>query len=341
MKYLVFFTLALLSKSLLCQTYYNPNDDVNLNLTIAYEEPFEPINWAEIGQNFNNQLLIEAQRREALKRHYAEIAFKTSASIQENIHLTSDNDINKLILELKSVALEQVTMLTSMLKAGLYGHNTTRYEEDLKNVFYQFINANQNLLFVVKYQFNSRQALISEQELNQFNSNFKQALEAIDEISPASNNEFIFKLDKTLYRGSDYIKSSNILEFIMDCCSGNIDQYKIAYTELKEQEEQRKAEESKRRQEFKAEVSKSRQDFIETLSSKEKEKFLKSESKFLFKSGSFHWIYSAKKKRVKELIEDGQYYNFQNPAWHNISERSIEHQLRSVYQHLLMYQSGQ
>ena len=102
--------MRLLSTALAClisvsgfgQIYYYPEDDIDVNLTITVKEPFKPINYAELSQNFNDQLQAEVQRREALKRHYDDIAHQTISSIQSSLHLTSDNQINSLILKLQS-----------------------------------------------------------------------------------------------------------------------------------------------------------------------------------------------------------------------------------------------
>ena len=56
------------------QTYYNPKDEINITLTI--KEPFKPINYYEIGKNFNNMLQEEAARREALKGSVASNVMK-------------------------------------------------------------------------------------------------------------------------------------------------------------------------------------------------------------------------------------------------------------------------
>ena len=65
MRYKVIILLTTLAISgdikLGAQTYYNPTDEINITLTI--KEPYTPINYYEIGQNFNNILQEEAARR--------------------------------------------------------------------------------------------------------------------------------------------------------------------------------------------------------------------------------------------------------------------------------------
>ena len=97
MKILFLFLILALSISANSQTYYNPPNTIKL--TVEIKEPYKPINWAEIGANFNNAINAEIQRREKLKRYYDDILYQTTNSINTNTLLTNDNEINsKLIL---------------------------------------------------------------------------------------------------------------------------------------------------------------------------------------------------------------------------------------------------
>ena len=75
MKKLCFLLLLLPFVCLSQTTYYNPSQ--KLDITITVKEPFERVNYAEIGQNFNNAMQTELAKREALKKYYENIYYET------------------------------------------------------------------------------------------------------------------------------------------------------------------------------------------------------------------------------------------------------------------------
>jgi hypothetical protein len=106
MKKLCFLLLLLPFVCLSQTTYYNPIQ--KLDITITVKEPFERVNYAEIGQNFNNAMQTELAKREALKKYYENIYYETKNSIYENSIFTNDYNIDKLIINLQSSAIKKL-----------------------------------------------------------------------------------------------------------------------------------------------------------------------------------------------------------------------------------------
>ena len=320
MKYLILTLSVLQSHFTIGQTYYNPDNSIDLNLTIEIIEPFEPINYAEIAQDFNNTMQEIVARREALKNYYDMIAYETINSIQSNIHLTSDNEINKIIVNLKSTTISDVQILNGMLKSGQYGRDTGRYERDLRNVFRTFIDANQNLLYCLKSKHNSLANLTNESEKNDFSELCKETFRTIGEITRKTPFEIQFNLKQSLYKGSNFISQNQLLYFVEDCLSGNLSQFKNDYILKKERDEKARQEEIRRIEKANEQeqnrlmnlqnsVLDKRNKLLADLSPQNKLNFLKSEVKHLYKTKQFHWR-GASKKEVKAEVENSQYYKF-------------------------------
>ena len=140
-KLVIILTTVLIASNinLSAQTYYNPKDELNITLTI--KEPYKPVNYYEIGQNFNNMLQEEAARREALKKYYDQIYFETKSSVSRNTYLTNDNTLNDKIMLLQNAALENLDRLNKSLKMGMI--KPDNYEMYLKSCYYNYINDNQ------------------------------------------------------------------------------------------------------------------------------------------------------------------------------------------------------
>lgn len=299
------------------QTYYSPEEDINVNLTITIKEPYKPINYSEITQNFNDQLQAEVQRREALKRYYDDIAYQTINTIQTSTYLTSDNQLNSFILELQSKAIENTNMFNRLLKSGYYGRNTNKYEQDVRSGFTSFINANQNLLYVLKYKVNTISLMLNQNEINEFNETYQLALKCVDKFSFNSDyNSVYFHLNKCLYLGNEKNKCSSLLNFISSACEGNLNKYKQAYKTKKEAKAQAdkliadaKALEAKRLISLQTDVLKRREDFLRDLSKSELKHFLKSEINFLWESKAFSSS-GNKLMKDKKTIKEHQKFGF-------------------------------
>lgn len=206
------------------QTYYNPKDEINITLTI--KEPFKPINYYEIGKNFNNMLQEEAARREALKRYYDQIYFETRNSVSTNTYLTDENTLNQKILLLQNATLENLDRLNKQLKMGM--EKPENYEMHLKSCYYNYINDNQIFLNLSRYKFIKLAENKNNSLINKFNNDFKIALNSIISFNVENN--------KTEYRAvglTEEIASEDnqdikyLYRFITNACDGNLEQYKI------------------------------------------------------------------------------------------------------------------
>ena len=64
------------------QIYFEDKQTIDLNITV--KEPFKPINYAEIGKQFNNAFQAEMARRNALKQYYNDIYYQTRDLVMSN-----------------------------------------------------------------------------------------------------------------------------------------------------------------------------------------------------------------------------------------------------------------
>lgn len=168
MKILFLFLILALSISANSQTYYNPQNTIKL--TVEIKEPYKPINWAEIGANFNNAINAEIQRREKLKRYYDDILYQTTNSINTNTLLTNDNEINSKLILLQSTSIETLNMLNRLLKTG--NLKPDDYENELRKTYYDYLGANQIFVNLSIYKKNKINSLKSDVEINEFNRIF-------------------------------------------------------------------------------------------------------------------------------------------------------------------------
>ena len=192
---------------LFCQTYYNPRENINITLTV--KEPYKPVNYAEIGRNFNNALNAETARREALKNYYDQIYFETKNSIISGTYLTNDNSINNKILLLQSASIEHLDVLNRLLKNGM--KQPSEYESQIRSTYSNYINTNQLFLNVSRYQYNKLNELSNEILKAQFNDRFRETLNSISEFS-FNPYGVDFKLTGLIYPSSN---SNKLYDFIL------------------------------------------------------------------------------------------------------------------------------
>ena len=139
--YLLFVCL-IFSKTADAQIYYNPNQSIDLTVTI--KEPYKPINYAEIADNFTSAIKQAAARRDALKRYYDDIAYETKNSIYSNTILTNDYSIDNKILILQQEAIDDIYIKHTLLKSGQL--NPRVYENSVRDIYYSFMRANREML---------------------------------------------------------------------------------------------------------------------------------------------------------------------------------------------------
>ena len=263
------------------QTYYNPKDEINITLTI--KEPFKPINYFEIGKNFNNMLQEEEARREALKRYYDQIYFDTRNSVSTNTYLTDDNTLNQKILLLQNATLENLDRLNKQLKMGMV--KPENYEMHLKSCYNNYINDNQIFLDLSRYKFIKLAENKNDSLINKFNNDFKIALTSITKFSiEANRREFtVVGLAEDLSANEE--KSINQLYgFITNICEGNLAAYQKNWQEKNLILQQKITSATVFNEQWIKMVSKivdSRSDKLKTLNEKEKLKYLKSERQYL------------------------------------------------------------
>ena len=260
------------------QTYYNPRETIDINLTI--QEPYKPINYNQIGQDFNNTLQAELARREALKKYYADIYYQTKASMYENSILTNDYQIDNLILKLRSTADQHVQGLYNLLTSGQLNPNS--FESKIRASYYEYINSNRGLAYLSKYKFQKTNLISSSVDLSEFNLLFDKAINSVSSFNFSySSSKLNFEVTEFMYEGNKSV--DGILSYVTMICDKQID-----IDELKLRLENKLKEDSiKKRQEMK-EISESifgfyatRMNTLNSLTEKEKIKYLKGELKYI------------------------------------------------------------
>ena len=298
------------------QRKYSPEQDINLNLTITIKEPYKPIDYAKINKNFTDALQAEVQRREALKRHYDDLAMQTKSSILSNSYLTSDNNINSLILKLQNNVLEHIDNLNNYLKRGLI--KPTKYEQYVRNGYYNYINTNQTLLYILQYKYNKITSLNDQNLIIEYEDVYNNTLKSIDKFTfNEDDNCIYFYLDELLYKGKKMHKSESLYDFISTSCEGDYEKYKNAVNVEKERQAKVRASKEAleneliiKRQKLHKEMSISRNDYISTLSKKEFSKFLKSEFKYLIQPNVWDCT-GLDKSKIKKSVRKAQEESFE------------------------------
>jgi hypothetical protein len=197
MKKLCFLLLLLPFVSLSQTTYYNPSQKLDINITI--KEPYKPVNYAEIGQNFNNTIQAEIAKREALKKYYENVYYETKKSISENSIFTNDYNIDKLIYKLQLTTINQVDFLYRILSNGQLKPDL--FESEIKNVYYSYNNSNRQLAYISKYKYQKTNSINSSAELSEFNLLFDKVLNSISSFE-ISQGEINFVVNQIIYNGS-------------------------------------------------------------------------------------------------------------------------------------------
>lgn len=129
------------------QIYFQDKETIDLNITI--QEPFKPINYAEIGNQFNDVLQQEIARRNALKQYHNNIYYQTRDLVMSNVMLTGNNILNEKILLLQERVFFRLKMWYTLLGSGQL--NPYSYPNKLKNEYYNFFSANKILLSLYNF----------------------------------------------------------------------------------------------------------------------------------------------------------------------------------------------
>jgi hypothetical protein len=133
--------IILISSGLMAtaQIYYDPGESIDINITV--KEPFKPINYAEIGQDFTNAMQKEVARRNALKIYYDDIAYETKNSVYSNSILTNDYLIDNIIFKLQKKQAED--FILKLNKSNFYDAPIVT-EITLFDIFYNAEENHQN-----------------------------------------------------------------------------------------------------------------------------------------------------------------------------------------------------
>ena len=299
------FVLLGIFGSFICksQTYYNPSQKLDINITV--KEPFKRVNYAEIGQNFNNAMQVELAKREALKQYYENIYYETKNSINENSIFTNDYNIDKLIYNLQSSTIKQIDVLYKLLTQGQKQPNV--YESELKRAYYEYNNSNRQLAYISKYKFQKTNSIKSPEDLSEFNLLFEKVLKSISSFNIDNQGEINFEVNEIVYNGSKSI--NNILTFVSMVCDKQIDfnelrqnfENKLKNDSLKKNDEMRKTTESI--YVFYA----TRLATLNSLNENEKKKYLKNELKFIKKRMPSHYMYYFSKS--DDFIPENNIFN--------------------------------
>lgn len=207
MKNLIIFILLLYSSNLAAQTYYNPRKTLDINIT--FKEPYKPVDYYGISSDFSKRISSESERRELLKKYYDQIIFDTKNSIQENLLLTADSEIDALIFKLNDITYKYLDNLNNLLKRGLLKPN--EYEFKVKNIYYEHINSNKIIVSLYKYKFQRETIINDEEHLREFRSKFQKSISQIQGFKIDGKDKFEFLATGFYSKPKQII---NLLDFV-------------------------------------------------------------------------------------------------------------------------------
>ena len=218
--------IILISSGLMAtaQIYYDPGESIDINITV--KEPFKPINYAEIGQDFTNAMQKEVARRNALKIYYDDIAYETKNSVYSNSILTNDYLIDNIIFKLQKKINDYIDVYQRLLKAGAM--KPRDYENGLREIYSMFTQANREIAYLSRLKMYKLSSLKTVEEKNNFNKNFDKLLNNLDlsigeyevrfklnnsEIQPINNlTNFISKKIDDIIDSNTQANSEDMLE---------------------------------------------------------------------------------------------------------------------------------
>ena len=260
-------------------TYYNPSQKLDINITV--KEPFKRINYAEIGQNFNNSMQNELAKRETLKKYYENIYYETKNSIYESSIFTNDYNIDKLIYKLQSTTIKHIDVLYTLLTQGQKQPNI--FESDLKKVYYEYNNNNRQLAYISKYKYQKTNSISSSNDLSEFNIIFEKVINSISSFTYDYQGNVNFEINEIIYDGSKSI--NNILTFISMVCDKqiNLDELRQKYDAKAKEEALKKREEMRKTAYSIIGFYEIRLKTINSLNENERNKYLKNELEFIKK----------------------------------------------------------
>ena len=196
------------------QTYYNPRESIDITITV--KEPFKPINYAEISQNFNNEIQRVIAERNARKKYYQDIYYQTKSSINSNSVLTNEYEIDQLIFNLQENFNYKIDAIYSQLTSGRLKENL--FESNLRSTYSTYTNANRSLAYLSRFKYQN-------QSNQNFQILFKKVLSHVKGFSVTRYGNVSFMLSGIKYVGSNNV--SSILNYVSEF-STNINKYENA-----------------------------------------------------------------------------------------------------------------
>lgn len=231
MKYSILTVLLVLFAEQICMsqsTYYAPNNNINITLTIR--EPYKPIDWGKFSKDFSNQINAIAAKREAQRKYLDEILFETINSTHSLTQLTNDNIVNACLLNLKSKVIERLNALNYILKQGQI--TPANYESKLRGTYFEYAGANQIFLNLIVYKSNTISTLGTSSDKKSFEDKFNATIGSIFDFE-INDNSISFILSGLSYPNNNL---NNLNQFVTSSCQGQFENYKLRWIEEKSRE---------------------------------------------------------------------------------------------------------
>jgi hypothetical protein len=314
MKYTILTVLFVLLTEQICMsqsTYYAPNNNVNITITIR--EPYKPIDWSKFSNDFSNQINAIVAKREAQKKYLDDILYETINSTHSYTQLTNDNVVNSCLLNLKTKIIERLNVLNNLLKSGQITPES--YESSLRKTYYDYVGANQVFLNLVVYKSNSMSSQSSYSQRSTFEETFRNTVGSITSFE-VNEYSITFNLSGLSYPNNNI---NNLYQLVSSSCEGQFSNYKSRWVQEKNSE--KKLNDYKRASEFaenekkksnnqiwhnfKVEVFGARQNCLNQLNEEQKNEYYRNEKKVIFNSLMNEYTWSlGTRKMVKAQVDD-------------------------------------
>jgi hypothetical protein len=181
------------------QTYYNPNETIDINITI--KEPFKPINYYEIGKDFNEMLNNEIEKRRLLKQYHTQIYYETKSKLSSEMILTNYFEIDNVIFKLNSTINDKIDMNYRLLTNGTLGE--FEFKKNIRDLYFNFNTANKQIIYIINYKNQFLNRLETKTEKDVFTEKLNKAINSLKNIKISNNKIYL-----------NGVNQSNILNYI-------------------------------------------------------------------------------------------------------------------------------
>lgn len=294
----LYYILIFLTNISYSQYYYNPKESIDINITI--KEPFKPIDYSKLSKDFNSTLQAEVERRKSLKKYYEDITYETKNSVNLNLILTNDYLIDQIVFNLQRSTDDFIDLINRLLKNGSSKPNN--YENSLKKIYYNFAQANREVVYLSRLKMHKLSSLKTLEEQNKFNQLFNELLNNLGNIKTNENGVYFELTNISEYKN---LSIGNLTNFISQIIEGKIDYVALKKSYIEKKIQQKLETEKKLRHNIKVVKSwknliKARDKYFLGLNQKKKKKYLRNEWKAIVKNIDHKY---AVKKNFK-------YYNY-------------------------------